>query len=221
MSETVVINHASQLSDHAYHHLRDLLVRVEIAPGTALSEDELSARLSFGLTPIRTAIKRLAFERLVSIFPRRGTFAADINIGDELWLTEIRQEIEGLAAQLASERATDDERSSLLELARTIQTASTNAEVTDLDAQFHRNIFRMARNPFLEPTAHLYFNLSLRIWYYCNQNFTISESRGRDQIAVAHAIWQRDGGAARLATRAHLSNASAAIRTMLHAHIGS
>ncbi|MCB1384729.1 MAG: GntR family transcriptional regulator [Nitratireductor sp.] len=219
MSEAT-ISHANQLGEHAYHNLRDLLVRVEIAPGATLSEDELSAKLGFGLTPIRTAIRRLAFERLVSIFPRRGTFAAEINIGDELWLTEIRQELEGLAAQLASERATDDERASLVELANMIQAASTNAEVTDLDAQFHRRIFRMARNPFLEPTAHLYFNLSLRIWYYCNQNFTISESRGRDQIAVAHAIWQRDGSAARLATRTHLSNASAAIRAMLHARIG-
>src|SRR5689334_9572078 len=100
---TDALNSAGQLGDYAYEKLRDLLVRAEIAPGTALGEADLSDKLGVGLTPIRSAIRRLAFERLVSIYPRRGTFAADINIGDELWLTEIRMEVEGLAAQLACE----------------------------------------------------------------------------------------------------------------------
>lgn len=212
-------NPASPLSDYAYETLRDLIVRVEIAPGSTLSEHELSAKMGVGLTPVRNAIRRLAFERLVEIYPRRGTFTAEINIGDELWLTEVRQELEGLAAQLAAERATSEERAALLEMAKAIQGAESIAQVTDLDALFHRRIFQLARNPFLEPTAHLYFNLSLRIWYYCNRNFTISDSPGDDQLAVAEAIWQRDPKAARLATRDHLANASAAIRTMLSSRI--
>ena len=206
-----------QLNDIAYRTLRDLIVQVKIAPGAALSEDELSKELGVGFTPIRTAIRRLAFERLVSVYPRRGTFAADINIGDEFWLTEIRLELEGLAAQQAAERATENEKSGLVALAEAIQNATSNAEVTDLDASFHRKIFHLVRNPFLEPTLHLYFNLSLRIWFYCNQKFSLSDQRGREQRTIAQAIWEGDGKAARAAIQSHLTNSSTIIRTILSA----
>ena len=34
-----------------------------------------------------------------------------------------------------------------------------------LDQQIHRQIYRAARNAFLEATLEQYFNLSLRLWY--------------------------------------------------------
>ena len=129
------------LSDLAYERLRDRIVRVEIPPGAPMAEDRLSEEFGVGLTPIRHALRRLSYEHLVSIYPRRGTFAADINIGDERWLTEVRLEIEGLSAQLAAERATQTEREELLRLAEEIKTTTDNAGVTDLDAAFHRQIF--------------------------------------------------------------------------------
>lgn len=207
----------SHLNDVAYEGLRDLLVHVRIAPGTVLNEDALSDMLGVGLTPVRSAIRRLAFEWLVSIYPRRGTFAADINIGDELWLTELRLELEGMAAQQAALRANDDERAELLALAGNIEAASSNSEVTDLDAAFHRRIFQVARNPFLERTANMYFNLSLRIWYFCDQNFALSEHPGREQVYIAEAILHRDEKTARTTMQAHLTNSSTAIRRILSA----
>ncbi|MGE0279111.1 MAG: GntR family transcriptional regulator [Rhizobiaceae bacterium] len=203
------------LSDLAYEQLRDRIVRVEIPPGAPLAEDRLSEEFGVGLTPIRNAVRRLSYEHLVSIYPRRGTFTADINIGDERWLTEVRLEIEGLSAQLAAERATEAERNKLLQLAEEIKTTTDNAGVTDLDAAFHRQIFLASRNPFLESSANLYFNLSLRIWYFCNQSFTISDTRGADQYAVASAIARRDAEGARKAACDHLLNASRTLRGLL------
>jgi len=203
------------LTDLAYERLRDRIVRVEIPPGAPLAEDRLSEEFGVGLTPIRNAVRRLSYEHLVSIYPRRGTFAADINIGDERWLTELRLEVEGLSAQLAAERATEAERNALLRLAEEIKTTTDNAGVTDLDAAFHRQIFLSARNPFLESSANLYFNLALRIWYFCNQSFAVSDTRGADQYAVASAIAQRDGEGARKAARDHLLNASRLVRSLL------
>jgi DNA-binding GntR family transcriptional regulator len=209
------VNGAAALSDLAYERLRDRLVRVEIAPGSPLQEDQLSEEFRVGLTPIRNAIRRLSFEHLVTIYPRRGTFAADINIGDERWLTEMRLEIEGLSARLAAERASETERRELLRIARAIKATRSNSEVTDLDAIFHRQIFIAARNPFLQTTANLYFNLSLRIWYFCNQSFTVSETRGADHMALAEAIAAQNPDRAYAASREHLLLASQAIRSLL------
>src|SRR5262245_7295748 len=98
-----------RLADQAYLRLRDEIVTVRLRPGDPLDEKALSQRLELGLTPVRDALKRLTLERLAVIYPRRGTFVTDINISDERWLTEVRIEMEGLAAALAAERATDEE----------------------------------------------------------------------------------------------------------------
>ena len=67
------------LADRAYVELRDRLVTLRIAPGEPIDEDLLGHQLEMGRTPVREAIKRLALENLVTVFPRRGTFASEIN----------------------------------------------------------------------------------------------------------------------------------------------
>lgn len=203
------------LSELAYERIRDQIVRVEIPPGAPLPEDRLSEEFGLGLTPIRNALRRLSTEHLVMIYPRRGTFTAEINIGDERWLTEFRTEVEGLAAYLAAERASSEERQELLRLANSFRIAKKDREVSDLDAHFHRQMFTAARNPFLQASASVYYNLSLRIWYYCSRNFTVSETRGTDHMALAQAISEHNPEGARAAARDHILSSSRVIRGLL------
>ena len=59
------------LADRAYAELRDRIVTLAIAPGAPINEDALGRELEMGRTPVREAIKRLALERLVTVYPRR------------------------------------------------------------------------------------------------------------------------------------------------------
>ena len=94
-----------RLVDQAYRQIRDAIVALDLQPGAPLDEKALSARLELGLTPIRDAIKRLTVEKLAVTYPRRGTYVSSIDIGDEARLTEVRVQLEGLAASLAAARA--------------------------------------------------------------------------------------------------------------------
>src|ERR1039458_820822 len=67
------------LTDRAYGHLEELIVTLQLPPGSAVSETALSQRLEIGRTPIREALHRLARERLVTILPRRGIIVSEIN----------------------------------------------------------------------------------------------------------------------------------------------
>ncbi len=58
----------------------------------------LSHELGLGPTPVRDALKRLALELLVVIYPRRGTFGSEISVATGRWLTEARMALGGLAA---------------------------------------------------------------------------------------------------------------------------
>ena len=68
---------AQSLSDRAYFSIRELIVTLELAPGSIVSERELQDRLGVGRTPVREALQRLEGERLVEVYPRRGSRLSD------------------------------------------------------------------------------------------------------------------------------------------------
>ena len=104
---TVVLHQLSAWSpsERAYLLIRDLIVTLELKPGSVIEEARLCRELNLGRTPVREALKRLTHERLVRSVPHRGMFVMDINITDLARLTEVRVELEGFAARLAAERA--------------------------------------------------------------------------------------------------------------------
>lgn len=84
------------LAERAYRALRDRLVMLEIRPGAPVHEEQLAQSLGVGRTPVREALKRLQHERLITTYPRRGTFATEVNITDLAHISEVRLELEPL-----------------------------------------------------------------------------------------------------------------------------
>ena len=62
---------------------------------------------------MREALRQLARERLVEVYPRRGMFVSSVDVGDLAGLSEVRAVLESHAARLAAERATDDDRDAI------------------------------------------------------------------------------------------------------------
>ena len=153
-------------AERAYTGLRDLIVTLQLPPGAPLREDQLGARLAVGRTPLREAIKRLEAERLVVIYPRRGTFVAEVNLTDHSLISDVRRQLEGHAAHRAAERATPDDRARLRTLSSTVREApGGRRQGMQLDTLIHREVYRCAHNHYLEANLSQYYNLSLRIWY--------------------------------------------------------
>lgn len=205
-----------RLADQAYLKLRDDIITVRLRPGDPLDEKVLTQQLDLGLTPVRDALKRLTLEQLAVIYPRRGTFVTDINISDERWLTEVRTELEGLAASLAAERATDAECAALAKLAATMKdTSGRFLDHISVDADIHRAIYAASHNPYLEVSLNQYANLALRIWYYGIQQMRPRTPRSCSQEEVVEAICARRPEAARKAAQSHLLGFSDEVRSML------
>ena len=70
------------LSERAYHQIRHMIVRLELAPGDVIREDGLQARLGLGRTPIREALQRLVRDQFVVVLPRRGMYVANVDLAD-------------------------------------------------------------------------------------------------------------------------------------------
>jgi DNA-binding GntR family transcriptional regulator len=206
------------LADRAYRELRDRLVTLRIAPGAPIDEDLIGRELEMGRTPVREAIKRLALENLVTVFPRRGTFASEINITDLAHISDVRAQLESHAAYRAAERITDAQREELRGLLEELQASRGTDDLKslmELDARVHRFIYRCAANPFLEETLGRYFNLSLRIWYLVIDRLPHLFARVHEHQDVLLAISAGEARRARDILAAHIATFEREIRSVL------
>lgn len=200
-----------RLSDIAYQQICDEIVTSELLPGTALSENELAGRLEIGLTPIRDALKRLSLESLVMTYRRRGTFVSEINVADEQRFTEVRVELEGLAAALAARRATssDFERITKLERAAAAHPLDDPHGYLTAENALRLAIYDATKNPTLKVTSVYYSRLVLRIWHHGLRTEMMELVSRTDQSAIVDAILARDAATARRLAEEQVVNFSA------------
>jgi DNA-binding GntR family transcriptional regulator len=204
------------LADRAYAELRDRIVTLTIAPGAPINEDALGRELAMGRTPVREAIKRLALERLVTVFPRRGTFASEINITDLAAISDVRVQLEGHAARRAAERLTAAQRAELDGLVGQIDASSGDPDtLMRLDATIHRFVYACAANPYLQETLERYLNLSLRIWYLVLDRLPHLFDRVHEHRDLLLAIREGDGERAARIAGEHVAVFESEIRGVL------
>jgi len=209
---------AEPLAERAYAELRDRLVTLQIAPGAPINEDALGRELGLGRTPLREAIKRLALENLVVVFPRRGTFASEINITDLTAICDVRMQLEGHAARRAAERITPAQEGELRDLLAALAGARPDADAAELmalDARVHRFVHRAAANSYLEETLGRYFNLSLRIWHLVLERLPGLPARVHEHRELLEAIAAHDAEQARAVMVEHVRTFEEEIRAVL------
>jgi DNA-binding GntR family transcriptional regulator len=209
----VNISAVQSLADKAYHEIRGLIVSLELAPGTVIEERELIERLGIGRTPVREALRRLAQERLVEVYPRRGMFVTGVDVRELARLSEVRAALEPEAARLAAERATDADRRRLDELLDELD--AHESDLMDLDERIHRAVYRAAHNDLLEGTLEQYYVLALRIWTLALDHDAGLEEAVQAHRALLEAIRDGDGERAADAMRAHVLDFEQAMHRVL------
>ena len=207
------------LADLAYRQIQDLLVRLAIRPGAPINEEDLCLRLGLGRTPVREALKRLEHERLVVAYPRRGTFATEINVTDLTHIFEVRAVIEPAAAASAARHATAADRATFQalagELAASPELAGPPGQLMTLDLRIHRAIYAATHNPYLEDTLIRYGNLATRIWCLFLDRLADMASHVAEHRELLQALADGDAGQAAEIARRHVTDFDTAIRAVI------
>lgn len=200
--------HTESLAAIAYFLIRDLIVTLELAPGTPVNERSLMDRLELGRTPVREALRRLADEGLVTIYARRGMTIAPVDVHDLASVSEVRVGLEGLAARLAAQRATADDlevAADLIdELDRGVDPADPRALIR-LDQRVHHCLYRATQNPYLVGTLDQYFTLSLRLWFLGLDRVSRLDESVAEHRGLLTAITGSDDAAAEKMARTHVT----------------
>jgi DNA-binding GntR family transcriptional regulator len=200
------------LADRAYLAIRDLIVSLKLQPGALIDERRLVESLGIGRTPVREALRRLAQEQLVEVFPRRGMFVTGVDVRDLARISEVRAALEPEAARLAAERATDEE---LGELAALSDRIVGGTDLMTLDESIHRAVYAAAHNHLLEKTLGEYYVLALRIWMIALERDQDVEEAVEAHRDLVQAIVAGNGDRAAELMRAHVEDFEQAMRKVL------
>jgi DNA-binding GntR family transcriptional regulator len=208
---------AETLAERAYRLLEDEIVRLRLAPGIPITEQELAARLSIGRTPVREAIQRLVGDRLLVVFPRKGIVIAEMNPFDVLLALDVRASLERLMVGAATERASPPQRRQM-QACIAAMTQSAKAGEVDLymqqDKEFDRLIAQAAGNPFAERAVAPLQSMSRRAWFYFRRNDDLGGAVGR-HAAIIKAIVAGDLQAAMTASDALIAHIRAGLMQSL------
>lgn len=90
--------------EQAYRQLRRMIVDCELAPGSSVSEPELTLQLGLGKAAVRSALLRLTHDDFITAVPRYGYRVAPLDIKEALELTQLRLLTEPPAYRLATGR---------------------------------------------------------------------------------------------------------------------
>lgn len=191
---------------HAYDLIRGKITTLSLAPGALIDAPQLAAELGVQLFSVEEALKVLAHEHLVRLTPRHGMYISDVNVADLEQLSELRIELESLAAALAAERATPDDLAVLDALRETQIAAVVNdpIELFELDHRFHQAIAHAAQNVYLAETLEHFFGLSLRLWHLVLPRLRFLPAAVEKHRDLVDAIRRRDAQAADEIARSHV-----------------
>ena len=205
----------TNLKTYAYDIIKDNIIRCKLMPGEVINEQILTEELSISRTPIREALKQLENEGLVEIRPRVGTFVRTPTRREIVELFQLKESLEGLAANLLARRGPTSELASLtrnLDESDAAVRADDTAEYARLVHEFHWTIVLGADNAKL---AEHYERLMNQLAYHRIVLRTI-ERPGRllasnhEHRAVVRSIGEKDAIGAEFAMRTHVEASSRA-----------
>ena len=138
------------LKDKVYDALKGAILSMDIyaeEDTPKLDERRLAEDLGVSRTPVREALSRLEQEGLVQNIPRRGAFVVRKTKAEILEMICVWSALEGLAARMATQRASDRELAKLRELFVTFRdSGGASAQIEEYSGKnisFHQAIIKL------------------------------------------------------------------------------
>jgi DNA-binding GntR family transcriptional regulator len=192
----------------AYSLILEAIEAGVFKPGDRLVESELAERFGVSRTPVREALQRLETQSMLAR-DGRSLMVASLDHNQLSELYAVRTELEGLAARLAARHATEEEvrvmRAMVMEDRALL--GGDPRLLSQANKRFHKQIHLASHNRFLVQQLDL-VRRSMAL-----MATTSFAAEGRDGPALAEherivtAIEARDGDAAYLALKTHISKA--------------
>lgn len=182
----------------AYRVLEHMIVTLELAPSSFVTEGALIEKLDVGRTPVREAIQRLAWEGLLDVRPRAGIAIAPLHPGDWLRVLDARRGVEVVLARSAARFVTREAADLFHEAALAMQKAVISGNVLafiQADKALDEALAMAADNRFAARLAAPLQTHSRRFWFRYKADTGLAES-AEHHVALIRSILDGDEEAA-------------------------
>lgn len=133
--------------DYALRSIKDNIIRLELAPGSMVSENELASELGLSRTPVREALIELSKVKIVEIYPQKGSVVSLIDYSMVEESQFMRKVLECAVVELNCSMATADDIKKLEENVKLQNFYLENYSpemLMELDSKFHGLMFEVA-----------------------------------------------------------------------------
>jgi DNA-binding GntR family transcriptional regulator len=206
------------LHELARDRLRSLIVRGDLAPGVALQETLLSEELGISRTPLREALKLLAAEGLLELRSNRSAQIAPLRQNEIDEIFEVISAIEGIAAQLAASRITNQELKRLTQLQERMEAHHDSGKLEEyfkINQEVHGFIVACAKNGVLQSTHDTLLARAERARFFALSSRARWDDSVREHRQILKALKARDPEAASRALAQHVLRTGRAVSEQL------
>ena len=147
---------AVNAEDIAYSRIKSAIYKRHIRQGSRLAETTLAKELNLSRTPVRGALKRLAYEGLVEFSPNRGSRVIRPTEEEIRETFAVRTQLEKMAASLAAENVTREDIAELRrlvaqeeEIFKDFDRRSGQTEYYEINDAIHLRVAKMSANSLL------------------------------------------------------------------------
>lgn len=182
------------LGNIAYEQLKEKILRNEYEPGEKIMEQELEQALGVSRTPIREALRRLAADGLVNIYPNRYSEVATFDQQTIYDIGCIRLAHECVAVQQALQNGSNRDFETLRDIAFQCEEASAVQDLYNrikLDADFHMRIAEISGNKTLYELEERIF-LRIRLLQITLLKKTASACKLQEHLQIVDALIERN-----------------------------
>lgn len=199
--------HSENARSYALRVLLHNIITLELAPGSAVSENELSQILKLSRTPVREALIELSKMGLVDIQPQRGSYIAKIDYELVEESRFMRLVLENAVLALVCEGISPEHeemlRANMEEETRHLE-AGDYTRLFELDTDFHRLLFTSVGK------ARTYSIIHSQMVHFDRLRALSLKSLKPDKIVEDHenilyAIGRRDSELAEMLMTRHLT----------------
>lgn len=208
------LNPTQPVNQQIYRILRRDIVHCLIAPGTPLSEKEVSVRFEVSRQPVREAFIKLAENGLIQIRPQRGSYVNKISLSQVRNGCFVRQAIECAVVRRAATLITDAQCYQLEQNLHQQRMAIDRQQINDffiLDDEFHQLLSQIADCQLAWDTIENIKAAIDRVRYMSLDHVSSPEMLLRQHLDIFSALEKRDVEAVDKAMTVHLQEISESV----------
>jgi DNA-binding GntR family transcriptional regulator len=189
------MNKHKSIAEQAYQAILFDILTCNLEPGSQIAQSHLMERYTYGITPVREALKRLEAEGFVRTIPRYGYIITPITVKDVEDIYEMRLILEQSSVRLAIERASDAQIAELEKFAQVTykyKDPRSYQHFLEQNNAFHHAIAMLSGNRKLADVLLNLLNQMIRIFNLGLDLRDSAEEMRHEHVALIKAVQARD-----------------------------